>query len=78
MNLGSNTEAKAVFEKLLILDKNYSDACYQLGIIYIGLGEVAKAKEFLQKFIDMDPENTHAAIAKEILKSLNLPLTILL
>jgi tetratricopeptide (TPR) repeat protein len=78
MNLRSNTEAKAVFEKLLILDKNYSDACYQLGIIYIGLGEVAKAKEFLQKFIDMDPENKHAAIAKEILKSLNLPLAILL
>jgi tetratricopeptide (TPR) repeat protein len=74
MNLGNNAKARAVLEKLLILDENYSDAYYQLGIIYIGLGEVSKAKEFLQKFIDMDPENKNASIAKEILKSLNLPL----
>ena len=78
MNLGNSKEAKDIFERLLSLDENYSDAYYQLGIIYIGLGEAGKAKEFLQKFIDMDPENKNAAIAKEILKSLNLPLTILL
>jgi tetratricopeptide (TPR) repeat protein len=73
MNLGKNMQAKDVLEKLISLDENYSDAYYQLGIIYIGLGDSAKAKEFLQKFIDMDPENQNATIAKEILKSLNLP-----
>jgi len=73
MNLGKNEQAKEVLEKLISLDENYSDAYYQLGIIYIGLGDSAKAKEFLQKFIDMDPENQNASIAKEILKSLNLP-----
>ena len=73
MNIGNSSEAKSVFEKLLSLDENYSDAYYQLGIIYIGLGDSAKAKELLQKFIDMDPENQNAKIAKEILKSLNLP-----
>jgi len=78
INLGNRKEAKDIFERLLSLDENYSDAYYQLGIIYTGLGEAAKAKEFLQKFIDMDPENKNAAIAKGILKSLNLPLTILL
>jgi hypothetical protein len=35
------------------------------------LGDSANAKEFLQKFIDLDPENQNASIAKEILKSLN-------
>jgi len=72
-NLGNKKEAKDIFERLLALDENYSDAYYQLGIVYIGLGEVEKAKEFLQKFIDMDPESQNASIAKEILKSLNLP-----
>ncbi len=73
MNIGNNSEARSVFDKLLALDENYYDAYYQLGIIYIGLGDSAKAKELLQKFIDMDPENQNANIAKEILKSLNLP-----
>ncbi|MCJ7727920.1 MAG: tetratricopeptide repeat protein [Actinobacteria bacterium] len=73
MNLGKNTQAKDIFEKLISLDENYSNAYYQLGIIYIGLGDSAKAKELLQKFIDMDPENQNALLAKEILKSLNLP-----
>lgn len=73
MNLGKNEQAKEVLEKLISLDENYSDAYYQLGIIYIGSGDSAKAKEFLQKFIDMDPGSQNASIAKEILKSLNLP-----
>jgi len=73
LNLGNKKEAKDIFERLLSLDENYSDAYYYLGIIYIGLSEAAKAKEFLQKFIEMDPENKNASIAKEILKSLNLP-----
>ena len=73
MNLGKNEQAKEVLEKLISLEENYSDAYYQLGIIYIGLGDSVKAKEFLQKFIDLDPENQNASIAKEILKSLNLP-----
>jgi tetratricopeptide (TPR) repeat protein len=73
MNLGKNEQAEEVLEKLISLDENYSDAYYQLGIIYIGLGDSAKAREFLQKFIDLDPENQKASIAKEIIKSLNLP-----
>lgn len=73
MNLGKNEQAKDVLGKLISLDENYSDAYYQLGIIYIGLGNSAKGRELLQKFIDMDPANQNASIAKEILKSLNLP-----
>ena len=71
MNLGKSTEAKTVFENLLSLDENYADAYYQLGIIYLGLGNSAMAKELLQRFIDMDPENKNASIAKEILKHLD-------
>jgi len=73
MNFGKKEQAKEVLEKLITLDENYSDAYYQLGIIYLGLGDSANAKEFLQEFLDLDPENQNAPIAKEILKSLNLP-----
>ena len=70
MNLGKSETAKPVFENLLSLDENYSDAYYHLGIIYIGQGDVTKATEFLQKFVDMDPENSNTPIAKKILESL--------
>jgi len=56
---------------LLSLDENYADAFYYLGIISIGQGDSEKAKELLQKFIKMDPENRNAPIAKKILESLN-------
>ncbi len=70
MNMGKNEEAKEVFEKLLLRDDSYSDAYYQLGIIYISLGDTEKAKELLLKFIEIDPENKNAALAKEILNNL--------
>jgi tetratricopeptide (TPR) repeat protein len=70
-NLGKSTEARPVFENLLAKDPEYSDVYYQLGILYLGSGETARAKELLEMFILKDPENKNAALAKEILKSLN-------
>lgn len=74
LNNGMNAEAKMVFERLLGLDEDYTDAYYHLGIICVGLGQTEEAKEYLQKFVDMDPENQNASIAREILKYLNIPL----
>jgi hypothetical protein len=37
----------------------------------IGAGDPAKAKEFLEKFISLDPKNKNATLAKEILKNMN-------
>jgi tetratricopeptide (TPR) repeat protein len=71
VNLGGSEEAKAVFEKLISLDDNYADAFYQLGIIYLGLNDNARAIEYLKKFTELDPENENAAVAQEILKTLN-------
>jgi len=73
VNLGRSPEARTIFEKLLNLDPLSSDACYQLGFIYIGLGETSKAKEHLLTFIEIDPENKNVPLAKEILKTLNEP-----
>lgn len=69
-NLGNNTEAKAVFEKLIFLDPYYADAYYRLGIIYLGLNDNAGTKEYLEKFIRLDPGNNNATVAREILEAL--------
>jgi Flp pilus assembly protein TadD/5-hydroxyisourate hydrolase-like protein (transthyretin family) len=70
-NLGKSAEARDAFEKLLAKDPEYSDVFYQLAILCLNAGETARAKELLEKFIVKDPENKNAALAKEILKSLN-------
>jgi len=70
-NLGRSPEARPVFEKLLAQDPEYSDVYYQLGILCLSSAETARAKELLEMFIVKDPENKNAALAKEILKSLN-------
>ena len=70
-NLGKSAEAREAFEKLLARDPKYSDVYYQLAILCLNAGETARAKELLEMFIVKDPENKNAALAKEILKSLN-------
>ena len=71
VNTGKKEEAQEVFERLLAIDSYYSDGYYQLGIILLGSGDSAKAKTLLLKFVELDPNNSNAALAKEILKSLN-------
>ena len=63
-------EAKTVFDKVILLDPYYADAYYQVGIIYLGLNDNAKAKEYLEKFVEMAPGNSNAPTAKQILKAL--------
>ena len=51
-------------------DPDYSDAYYQLGIIYLSAGESERAIELLETFIAKDPENNKAPQTREILKAL--------
>ena len=71
VNTGKREEAQGVFERLFSIDPYYTDGYYQLGIILLDSGNSAKAKTMLQKFVELDPGNPNAALAKEILKSLN-------
>ncbi len=52
------------------LDPLYVDAYYQLGIIHVGRSDHAKAVEYFKTFIQLDPGNSNAPVAKEILKTL--------
>ncbi|GAG89258.1 unnamed protein product, partial [marine sediment metagenome] len=56
INLGKKEEARSIFETLIDQDPDYSDAYYQLGIIYLSAGEIDRAIELLETFIAKDPE----------------------
>ncbi len=53
---GDTAAAVAEFERVLEIDAGNSRAHYRLGICHISLGDNAKAKAHLQKFIEMAPE----------------------
>lgn len=71
INLGENSnEAIVILEKLLLLDEAHADAYYRLGMLYISQGDTERAKELLQKFLELDPENKNATIAKQVIDAL--------
>ncbi len=53
------------FEELPVLDEIYAEAYCHLGIINIGMGNSAAAKELLGRFLVLDSDSQYAAIAKE-------------
>jgi len=57
-------EAKALFEKLLIEDRDnfpeYIDHLSDLGMVYVALNEVEKAKQNFERLISVHPKNARA------------------
>ena len=70
VNQQKQEEARVIFEKLLTLDPANADGCYELGLIYLGVGNSVRAIELLERVIQLDPQGKNAALAHEILKSL--------
>ncbi len=64
---GNTAGAIAEFEKVIELDPENALAHYRLGVCHVGTGNTDQAKEHLQKFIDMAPENPEVATAKDML-----------
>lgn len=48
--LNNNAIAETAYKKALVQDQNYFDALYQLGVVYINLGNQALAEKNKQKF----------------------------
>jgi tetratricopeptide (TPR) repeat protein len=64
-------EAAAEFEKMLRLDPDNPVICYNLGALYAyRLNDPLRAREYLQRCIDIDPEGAAAAAAAKELKRL--------
>ncbi|MGH7342826.1 MAG: tetratricopeptide repeat protein, partial [Candidatus Rokuibacteriota bacterium] len=69
-NANNVAEAKAAFERALGKDPAHPKSHYMLGLVFINTGDNAKAKEHLQKFLELAPEDNDADTAKEMLASL--------
>ena len=71
INIGEKSdEAIVILEKLLSLDDAHADAYYRLGMLYVSQGDTERAKELLQKFLELDPENKNAPIARQVIDAL--------
>jgi Tfp pilus assembly protein PilF len=70
-NAGNPTEAKAALERTLEADAKFAKAHYLLGLILAGENKPKEAKEHIQQFLAMAPNDPDASAAKEILASLD-------
>ncbi|HEV7672280.1 MAG TPA: tetratricopeptide repeat protein [Thermoanaerobaculia bacterium] len=66
-NANNSAAARATFEELVKRDPNHAKAHFLLGNIMVSTGENAGAKEHLQKFLELAPNDADAATAKEML-----------
>jgi tetratricopeptide (TPR) repeat protein len=68
-NAGNAAAAVAIFEKVLAADPAQTKAHYMLGLC-LAASDTAKAREHLQKFIELAPSDPDAPTAKEMLQYL--------
>ena len=69
-NNGDMDKAREGLERVLSADPNHAKANYMMGLVLISAGENARAKEVLQKFLDLAPNDPDAGTAQEMLKYL--------
>ncbi len=69
-NANNVAEAKAAFDRALAKDANHPKSHYMLGLVFINTGDNAQAKTHLLRFLELAPEDSDAATAKEMLASL--------
>lgn len=70
-NANAIADAKGTFEKVVEMDPKHARAHYMLGLVYANLGESAKAKEFLQKFLELAaPNDPDVASAKAMIETM--------
>jgi len=69
-NEGDMGKARELFEKALEGDPGFAKTHYMLGMCYVSSGDSAKAKQHLETFLAMAPDDADAATAKEMLSYL--------
>ena len=69
-NAGNVAAAKEAFDRALAKDPNHPKSHYMLGLCYASTSENAKAREHLTKFLELAPNDSDAAQAKEMLETL--------
>ena len=70
-NEGNADGAVSAFERVISADPERARAYYQLGRSYLSAGDYEKGKQFLERFIEMAPDDPEAEGAKEMLAYLD-------
>lgn len=66
-NAGNTAQALTAFEQALQADDGFARAHYMLGLCYTNAGESAKAKEHLQRFIELAPDDPEVETAQQMI-----------
>jgi tetratricopeptide (TPR) repeat protein len=70
INSGKDDDAEKLLKQAVAIDASMARAYYELGMIYVRAGKSTDAKASLQKYIELDPNGSDAATAKEMIKYL--------
>ncbi len=68
--LGDFEGAKIQLEKVLSKSPNHPVANFNLGVVYVNLGQNEEAKKFWNKYLQLDPTSERAAEVKKFLSEL--------
>ncbi len=69
-NGGQMEEALASFQQALTLDPTFAKTHFNMALAYASSGDNANARQHLQKFLEMAPDDPDAATAKEMIQYL--------
>lgn len=67
-NAGNTALAKTAFEQAITAMPDHARSHYMLGLVYVNQGEGSKAKEHLQKFIELAPDDPEVATARQMIE----------
>jgi len=69
-NAGNLEQAEDLFERTLEIQPDHARAHYHLGLCYVSMGDTAKGKEMLTRFVELAPQDPDAAVAREMIATL--------
>lgn len=69
-NAGDTQKAMVLLGDILAANPDHAKAHYMMGLSYVNLGENAKAKEHLQRFVELAPDDPDATTAQEMINYL--------
>ena len=64
---GDTTMAIQYYQQSLSIDSSFSHPYYMLGEIHIGVGQNDKARNYLERYLELDPEGFRAQAAQDLL-----------
>lgn len=68
--LGDFAGAKSQLEKALTLEPNHPVANFNLGVVYVNLGENEKAKKYWKKYLQLEPASERADQVRKFLSEI--------